>query len=655
MPVEQPQEVLRPPVGRTGARDASREVESPLHDAEIAERLSALSRELGRRAGLSGETPSAVTRALDEIARASRGGFGPGAGDPHRARIGRLDVSELEGIVERELGRGEWSGLERGRVFGHVLSLALDRLLAIGAARGHGGRQEETDSNARRRSGSYFTPPRIAAHLVESAFEQRVIAERLAGGGLRFCDPSVGGGAFLLEAVYRVAERRLASGDSLEGALRLATAGAHGVDVSRLALATTRAALGLFAAVACRGAWLGEESSGPTLRLGDSLTSEEPSAPFDLVVGNPPWVAFQGRAAQPLAPELRATYRARFSAFSGYPTLQGLFAERAAELAPNGVIALLLPSSVADLLGYRNVRSVVRARHEVPEGLTEYGQDAFEGVVQPCFGLIAAPVRASHAGGNASPREGASASERPFVLVERRRTGDRGAKIDPPEVLERIAELPSLPASCFGELGLQSNRTVSQELFLRANEARPPFNEPLLEGRNVAAFVLGPSRLFLHVDHDVLRRTRCSYRAIEQYQRVDFVVRQTAAWTIAARHDGRRFRNSLLAGYAAVDLDADLLVGLLNSSLYRALHVSRQRDARQGAFPQVKVSHLRMLPCPPGSNGLRRAVSDASRALTAEGPSPERLAELERAVDALFSVSPVERADLDVFLAALGR
>lgn len=624
-------------------------MESPLHDAEIAERLIALARELGRRAGLSGETPSAVTRALDEIARASRGGS-----DPRRARIGRLEASELEGVVERELGCGEWSSLERGRAFGHVLSLALDRLLAIGASRGHGGRQEGSDSNARRRSGSYFTPPRIAAHLVESAFEQRVIAERLDGGGLRFCDPSVGGGAFLLETVYRVTERRLASGDSLEGALRLAMAGAHGVDVSQLALATTRAALGLFAVVACQGAWRGDESSGPTLRFGDSLTSEEPSAPFDLVVGNPPWVAFQGRAAQPLAPELRATYRARFSAFSGYPTLQGLFVERAAELAPSGVIALLLPSSVADLLGYRNVRSAVRARHEVLEGLTEYGQDAFEGVVQPCFGLIAVPVRASHTAGNASP-EGAPTSERPFVLVERRRTGDRGARIDPPEVLERIAELPSLPASCFGELGLQSNRTVSEELFLRADEARPPFHEPLLEGRNVAAFVLGPTRLFLHVDHDVLRRTRCSYRAIEHYQRVDFVVRQTAAWTIAARHDGRRFRNSLLAGYATVDLDADLLVGLLNSSLYRALHASRQRDARQGAFPQVKVSHLRMLPCPPSPDELRRAVSEASRALTAEGPSSERLAELERAVDALFSVSPVERADLDVFLATLGR
>src|SRR5690606_16176287 len=61
---------------------------------------------------------------------------------------------------------------------------------------------------------------------------------------------------------------------------------------------------------------------------------------FDWIVGNPPWVAFQGRATQPIEKELRAFYRARYAAFTGYPTTQGMFAERAAELAPHGVISL---------------------------------------------------------------------------------------------------------------------------------------------------------------------------------------------------------------------------------------------------------------------------------------------------------------------------
>ena len=107
------------------------------------------------------------------------------------------------------------------------------------------------------------------------------------------------------------------------------------------------------------------------------------------MIGNPPWVAYAGRAAQPLSPERKAYFADHYSTLKGYPTLHGLFVERALRLAPQGTVALVVPSPIADLHGYRAVRRAVRATHTPCEPMLEFGQDAFASVTQPCFALIA--------------------------------------------------------------------------------------------------------------------------------------------------------------------------------------------------------------------------------------------------------------------------
>ncbi|HVY47770.1 MAG TPA: hypothetical protein VHB21_17900, partial [Minicystis sp.] len=57
---------------------------------------------------------------------------------------------------------------------------------------------------------------------------------------------------------------------------------------------------------------------------------------FDACVGNPPWVSYAGRAAQPLDDGLRAFYAAAYASFAGYKNLQGLFVERVASLLRAG-------------------------------------------------------------------------------------------------------------------------------------------------------------------------------------------------------------------------------------------------------------------------------------------------------------------------------
>src|SRR5690606_38126881 len=152
------------------------------------------------------------------------------------------------------------------------------------------------------------------------------------------------------------------------------------------------------------------------------------SAPqgFDWIVGNPPWVAFQGRATQRISPERRAFCRQHYRAFSGYPTLHGMFIGRAAELAPHGRVTLLVPSSVSDLEGYRGARAALRKTHDLDEPMPEFGQDAFEGVVQPCFGLIAR--------GRARPSvPDENELARPWILTERTHASSAIADFPPPE------------------------------------------------------------------------------------------------------------------------------------------------------------------------------------------------------------------------------
>lgn len=528
----------------------------------------------------------------------------------------------------------------------HRLGEALDTLLAY------------EKSTERRKLGSYYTPVQVARHLIGLSVEQ--VGAPL-DGALRICDPACGGGAFLLEAAASRSHEaqkqpwRKARGHVAEGIF--------GVDASALAVAVAELALWIFVGdelatlrptgrFQCGDALMGfpvpQAKAAAALQLpsffsfqkGFPAVFSKKSAGFDWIVGNPPWVAFQGRATQRISKQLRDYYRKHYQAFRGYPTLHGLFVERATQLAPQGTLTLLLPSSVSDLAGYQATRETVARGHEVLEPLFEYGQDAFESVVQPCFGLIARPCSGSKSSGDSSS----------WSLKERARTNCADA-VSAPEFLTRWERAEVLPPDTFKEMGFQSNRVISAELFLRAPKGDSAYCEPLLEGRNVGEFSQRAPGLFLKPDAGVLSANRCRLRALEDYSRVEFVVRQTAAFTIAARHAGARFRNSLIAGYGRPDLPADLLVGLLNSALFRALHLSRQRDARQATFPQVKLQHLRKLPRPPEEPRLREMIESISvQASSQAGLSESQRQELDDLTFQLFGVSDEEAKQIRSYL-----
>jgi hypothetical protein len=552
-------------------------------------------------------------------------------------------------------------------------------LLGEGVRRNEQAGFELESGKRRKQTGTFFTPRELTEVVVRRALEPFQLrfasAASHASDGvteLRACDPAVGGGAFLLELMRALCLQPSARPSS-DLRRALVTSVVHGVDINPVAVAVAEAALCLFVADPA----FSLQDAGKNLRAGDSLLGPPYAAPtsprssrrheprasekfdflaefpeafarggFDLVIGNPPWVAYAGRAAQPLSAERKAYFSRHYSTLRGYPTLHGLFVERALRLAPKGTVALVVPSPIADLHGYRAVRRAVRATHAPCEPMLEFGQDAFASVTQPCFALIAEPSS------GAAP--GPGSDEQPFRLAERQRVAGGAAEVLAPKALLELANARNFPRELFGEMGFQTTSAVSRQLLRRSAEPDAIHCYPLLEGRDVREFWQGEPRLFLSPDADALSKARCRLRNRDDYQRVRFVVRQTARYPIAALHRGLPFRNSLLAGFAVDGLPADLVVGLLNSSLYRALHLALRRDARQATFPQVKIGHLRALPEPPSDAGRRAEVAEISATLTRSGYDRALADRLDAAVFGLFELESPAVGEIMEFLSARG-
>jgi hypothetical protein len=535
----------------------------------------------------------------------------------------------------------------------------------------------------RRRSGSHYTPRALTERVVAAALAP-ILGDAPAPDdvlALRVADPAMGTGAFLVAACRFLAERLLeaearhgagrqvpvsngAAGANgrehaselaerrVEARRRVAERCLFGVDRDALAVEVARQALWLTIgdsslplAALERTLLVGEAllgrpavaPSGRTERAARRVAAEDTldwerafaavfseRAGFDAFVGNPPWVSYAGRAAQPLADDLRAAY-AGYEAFRGYRNLQGLFVERCARLLrPGGRLGLVLPSSMSELAGYAPTRRAHDRYCAVDANLGDLGADAFDGVFQPCMVLTstrrAAPL--------AVAPDAAWPVERPDLDAVAR------------SLIDKLTR-PPLPPHLFGERGLQSTGGDGEHLRPTPDEQH---SVPLRSGSDVSAFELrSPSA---HADP---RWFGPRLREHGEWQRVRLLVRQTARVPVAALSDGAGFRNSLLAGFEDGEHSAAFLVAYLNSTPIRWLHYVRHRDARQG-MPQLKISHLRATPAPP-SSALVAALDGFGRGLSTRGRGirPNEQTELDALVADAFELDAEERKRLADF------
>jgi hypothetical protein len=209
------------------------------------------------------------------------------------------------------------------------------------------------DAGHRHRRGVHYTPAPVAELLVERALG------RVDDGPVPLvCDPSCGGGAFLLAAADHLHQAGSSPAD--------AAAALHGIDVDPLAVEVTRTALVLWVAgTGVRGDELAAVAATVVDQVveGDALHSTWPGeGHLDAVVGNPP---FGGQLARSTARGRDASSAAREllgGSAAGYADTAGLFLVRAAAAcAPGGRVVMLQPLS---FLGTRDAGAVRRRLEE---------------------------------------------------------------------------------------------------------------------------------------------------------------------------------------------------------------------------------------------------------------------------------------------------
>lgn len=294
---------------------------------------------------------------------------------------------------------------------------------------------------------------------------------------------------------------------------------------------------------------------------------------FGAILGNPPWVSYAGRAAQPLDDRLRGYFTSFYQGFGGYRNLQALFVERTVHhlLASQGRLGLVLPSSMAELDGYGPSRAAHDRFAECDAELPDLGEDSFRGVFQPSMVL----------------RSTRRVEEREDVAGDAWPIARPDLDVDALRILKQL-EGEVLPPALFGERGLQSSGDDVQHLL----EVPSPGTVAIRTGSDIQAFRrLAPS---LHAETTWFGSR---LRAAAEWASVKVLIRQTARVPIAVRSDGAAFRNSILAGFENADYPADFLVAYLNSTPIRWYHFNCHRDARLG-MPQVKIGHLRSIPAP---------------------------------------------------------
>lgn len=527
-----------------------------------------------------------------------------------------------------------------------------------------------SDREARRQAGAFYTPAPVAEALVEEALRT---VTRKPGKPPRFFDPACGTGVFLVAAFRRLADAQI--DQPMEGSfarrLALAAATIHGVDCDARAVDLARRALLLtvlddprvheelalalaFPSSAALARAVGGIVHGDSLLvqgvedLPDVLRATGAPAVnwprtfapaiaaggFDVVVGNPPFASYGGREGKALAPELRAHLEQHHGAFR-WPSLHGWFLATAARFWGRDTLALVLPEQVCHLAGYGDLRTYVSERFELRRAVRLH-DETFGDAVAPSATVVF-KRRAVAAPGD----------ERPWLSPER------------PRSLDRLIDRGSSLRGWFLDCGI---RTTDRSTQVRRIGEGADGGEwvPVLEGKDIGLWRTQAPRVEVRVGEGVHVAPR------SRYDRVAYVLRQTAAYPICARKVGAEFfRNSLL-GLAPPDdarCDVRYVVAFLNSRLARYLYVVLVQEASQRVFPQVKLAALARLPIRMPEGPAEHALHDRVVALAERRLAPrleadvaaDLEAELDAAIEDLHGVDDVLREAMVERLASVPR
>lgn len=247
---------------------------------------------------------------------------------------------------------------------------------------------------ARRLEGVFYTPPHLVRFILDlAAYDHNASIEAWT-----LLDPACGDGAFLGEAVNRIAERLRQQGlDYSESShcqefLKVVEACLYGIDKDPqacfLARQIVRERVTSFISAAAR---VSEDYFKANVQQGDfllDLAAEAlPSArqSFRIIVGNPPYVP-----TNRLSDEVKEQLRARYYSANGRIDLYTLFMERAVELlALDGRLAFITPDKFLTSESARRLRGFLSRETTIESLATFRSHRVFsEAAIVPCVTVL---------------------------------------------------------------------------------------------------------------------------------------------------------------------------------------------------------------------------------------------------------------------------
>ncbi|OLS29812.1 MAG: Type IIS restriction enzyme Eco57I [Candidatus Heimdallarchaeota archaeon AB_125] len=246
----------------------------------------------------------------------------------------------------------------------------------------------DKSSESNKQKGQFFTPWYISGFIASKTFDffiqpyETFTIDSLLNQ-IRIADISVGTGNLLLPLLYRIIQDSLPLTEEQQILLhRFLETNLYGFDIDPHALFISKLRILLFSSLYlpnfdlpnlennfCLGNSLLNKrislSSDPAFKPVSYFKNSD-SAKFDVIVSNPPYMAYGLREAQKYHPEFKKYLRDRFSSAEYKLSLYPIFIERSLELLKeNGTLGIITPDS--HLLGryYSKIRSYILANSEI--------------------------------------------------------------------------------------------------------------------------------------------------------------------------------------------------------------------------------------------------------------------------------------------------
>ncbi len=484
--------------------------------------------------------------------------------------------------------------------------------------------------NARKTSGSYYTPGSLIDCLLDSALEP-ALAEARANAdpqqavlNLKVCDPACGSGLFLIAAAYRIAKRlavaRKGSEEPGPEAYRAALRDVvshciYGVDINPMAVELCRVNLWLEAVepgkplsgndlhILCGNSLLGATPAmlaqgipGIALQYqffhwhlvfpavfhlpvnGEQPDNEQTgwSGGFDVVLGNPPYIFGEN-----LHQEVKQLFSAIFSLARGQYDTYWLFIEESLKLVNSkGRCALVVPDTLLARDETRYVRELL-----LQEGLERlyYCGTAFKANVST---IIFAVAKGSTAREVLCEEIDGATKQAPYTCSKERFLSDPKHRFLMHLSDEEASMLARVERAC---TPLQNLVKISRGEELGKKDVLPQGSVPILVGEDIARYFAQPPTRFLQTFKKDARR----------YESPKIIMLKTGYKCNAALDsEGYVTMQSVYNLHVTrPEIAYEAILALLNSRFARWF-VYKIFTSYKGLFPQLNQSTIQAIPVP---------------------------------------------------------